>query len=156
VRILALGNAANFADFPIARAVYDEGRPALGDEALRVTVSGRPLTAFQHDNSDAIAGFQLLPRFFQVATNGLRNSLPSTAFVSVRFQAAAANGIGAPEEANPLQDWTSDITLFNALPAGALRYFRYEVEFDLDKDGLGITAGTAPVTLDFLKIPFVF
>jgi len=53
-------------------------------------------------------------------------------------------------------DWTSDIRAFNALPAGALQFFRYEVEFDLDAAGQGVDADTEPVTLDFLKIPFVF
>ncbi len=156
VRMLVLGNEADFEDFSIAQAVYDEGRSALGDEALRVTVSGRPLTAFQPANGAATTGFQLLPRFFQVVTNGLLNSLPSTAFVSLRFQAASANGIGAPDEANPLQDWTADISTFNTKPAGALQFFRYEVEFDLDQHGRGISVDTKPVTFDFLKIPFVF
>jgi hypothetical protein len=146
-----------FEDFSIASAVYDEGGPALGDEALRVTIGGaRPLTAFNPGNIDGTTGLLLLPRFFQVVTNGVADSLPQTAFVSLRFQAASDNGIGAPDESNPLQDWTSDISLFNTKPAGALQFFRYEVEFDLDKDNTGITADTEPVTLDFLKIPFVF
>ncbi len=150
-------NPANFEDFTIAQAVYLEGAEAPGDEALRVTVGGtRALTAFNPTGADGVTGYQLLPRFFQVITNGIVDSLPSTAFVSVRFQAAKDNGAGAPDESDLLQNWTSDITQFNNKPAGLLQYFRYEVEFDLDKDGVGISADTEPVTLDFLKIPFVF
>jgi hypothetical protein len=151
-------SAANFEDFAIAGATYDEGQPSAGDEVLRLTVSGgRPLTAFNTDG-DGTTGVQLLPRFFLVVTNGAANALPSSASVSLRFQAVGDNGNGAPDEDHPLTDppWRSDISAFNDLSAGALRYFRYEVEFDLDKDGLGITADTAPVTIDFLKIPFVF
>ena len=48
------------------------------------------------------------------------------------FQAASDNGSGAPDEANPLTPWTADVSSFNALPPGALQFFRYEVDFDLD------------------------
>ncbi len=155
VRMFIDGNEQNFEDFPIVQAAYDDLAP--GFEALRVTVSaGRPLTAFNPTGADGTTGVKLLPRFFQVVTNGIQNSLPITAFVSLRFQAAKDNGAGAPDEANLLQDWTSDIRDFNSKAPGALQFFRYEVEFDLDKDGVGISADTEPVTLDFLKIPFLF
>lgn len=157
LRLFINGAEANFEDFTIVQAVYDEGLPASGDEVLRATVSEeRPLTAFNPTGADGVTAVKLLPRFFQVVTNGLPNSLPSTAYVSLRFQAARDNGVGAPDENNLLQDWTSDISKFNTKPRGALQFFRYEVEFDLDKDGMGISADTEPVTLDFLKIPFVF
>jgi hypothetical protein len=74
----------------------------------------------------------------------------------VLFQAAADNGAGAPDEGSPLVDWTADISEFNLLPAGQLQYFRYEVEFDLDAAAQGVSADTEPVTLELLKIPFVF
>jgi hypothetical protein len=157
VRLFVADNEANFEDFPIARAVYDEGVPANGDEALRMTVGGsRPLTAFRPSGAGDVVAFRLLPRFFLVVTDGLKDVLPDSAFVSVRFQAAKDNGAGAPDETDLLQDWTSDITQFNTKPAGLLQFFRYEVEFDLDKDGAGIGSDTEPVTLEFLKIPFLF
>jgi hypothetical protein len=157
VRLSVVQTPTNFEDFDIAHAEYDEGGPGSGDEALRVTVTTErgPLTDFNPGGSGTIA-LRLMPRFFQVVTNGLPRFLPETAYVRVQFQAAADNGIGAPDEQNPLVDWTSDITQFNALPAGALQFFRYEVEFDLDAAAQGVTADTEPVTLDFLKIPFVF
>jgi len=158
VRMLIPTNPANFEDFSIASAKYLEGDPLVyGDEVLRVTVGGRPLTAFNPNGADGVTGFELLPRFFQVVTSGVPDLLPSTAFVSLRFQAARDNGAGAPDETNLLQDWTSDITTFNSpISRGELQYFRYEVEFNLDKDNRGIGSNTVPVTLDFLKIPFVF
>ncbi len=158
VRLGIGGTSTNFEDFEIAHAVYDEGGPAPGDEALRMTVSAErgPLTGFNADGSAGTTGFRLMPRFFRVETNDLPDFLPTTAFVRVRFQAAQDNGVGSPDEANPLVDWTSDIRAFNTLPAGALQFFRYEVEFDLDATAQGVTADTEPVSLDFLKIPFVF
>jgi hypothetical protein len=157
VRLFIRGREARFEDFSIAGADYDEGEPARGDEVLRATVAGsRALTDFNPTGAEGVTGYELLPRFFRVVTDGIGDALPETAFVSLRFQAAKANGAGAPDEVDLLQDWTSNLTSFNALPAGLLQFFRYEVEFDLDADGLGIDAGTVPVTLDFLKIPFVF
>src|SRR6185436_13916601 len=132
----------------------DEGASTAGDESLRLVVGGgRALTAFVPAGPTA---FQLLPRFFHVQTGGLADALPDTAFVKLRFQAAAANGAGLPDEAQPLTPWTADIRLFNALPPGALQFFRYEIEFDLDAQSQGLRAGTKPVHLDFFKLPFAF
>jgi len=158
IRMRVVTIPTNFEDFTIASASYDEGSANPGDEKLLITVSSDrgPLTAFNTNDAVGPTGFQLLPRFFLVTTNGLDNSLPTTALVRIRFQAAVDNGIGAPDEANPLVDWTSDISEFNSKPAGALQFFRYEVEFDLDAAAQGVTASTVPVKLDFLKIPFVF
>lgn len=74
----------------------------------------------------------------------------------VRFQATGADGFGNPDETNPLVDWTADIAQFNLLPPGELRFFRFQVEFDLDAQGTGVSAQTEPVSLDFLRVPFVF
>jgi hypothetical protein len=157
VRLFVQGREASFEDFPIASAVYDEGQPARGDEALRMTVGGgRALTAFDPTGADDVTGYELLPRFFRVVTSGIGDALPETASVELRFQAAKANAAGAPDETDLLQDWTSDITAFNTKAPGLLQFFRFEVEFDLDAAGRGIAPGTEPVTLDFLEIPFVF
>jgi hypothetical protein len=153
--MISIVQPENFEDFDIASAVYDEGTSAPGDEKLRVTVTterGR-LTDF---NPGGTIGLGLMPRFFKVVTRGLDNALPTTAFVKIRFQAAADNGAGQPDEANPLVDWTSNIGLFNNLAPGELQFFRYEVEFELDAQDEGVSADTEPVKLDFLKIPFVF
>lgn len=158
VRMFVAGVPANFEDFPIARARYDEGTAAPGDEVLTVTVSSERglLSDFNPGGSSGVTAFQLQPRFFQVVTNGINDSLPTSAFVRIRFQAATDNGAGAPDENAPLVDWTSDISAFNGTTPGLLQYFRYEVEFDLDASDQGVTRDTEPVNLDFLKIPFVF
>ena len=62
---------------------------------------------------------------------------------------------GDPDEAAPLVDWTADISQFNAQPAGQLRFFRFEVEFDIATSG-SPDADTEAVAVDFLRIPFVF
>jgi hypothetical protein len=136
-------------------AVYDE----VADELL-VTVADHPLGTLQDFfDASAPAGtvrYALIPRFFRVVTAGVEDALPDSAFVRIRFQGAAADASGNPDEAAPLVDWTSDITQFNVLPPGALEFLRFEVEFDLDAQSMGVTADTPPTTLDFLRVPFVF
>jgi hypothetical protein len=121
-----------------------------------VSTERGPLTAFNPQNQTGTTAFQVLPRFFEVVTSGLVNTLPDSAYVRVLFQAAEDNGAGAPDAGSPLVDWTADISQFNLLPPGQLQYFRYEIEFDLDAQAQGVTADTEPVRLEFLKIPFVF
>ncbi len=158
LRLALQGSPSSAEDFDVVGAEYDEGDATPGDERLRVRVGAErgPLTAFNPTGAAGTTLVQLIPRFFRVVTSDLPDFLPPTAFVRVRFQAAEDNGIGAPNEANPLVDWTADIRAFNALPPGALQFFRYEVEFDLDATSQGVTKDTEPVALDFLKIPFVF
>jgi hypothetical protein len=159
VRLFVVGaSGTTFEDFAIVSASYDEGLAAPGDEVLRigVTTEQGPLTDFNTRPPTGPTGLRLMPRFFQVASNGPPNALPTSTSIRLRFQAARADGIGAPEEGNPLVDWTSDISLFNSLPAGELQFFRFEVEFDLDAQDEGISADTQSVSLEFLKIPFVF
>ncbi|HEX6885448.1 MAG TPA: hypothetical protein VF530_18880 [Planctomycetota bacterium] len=158
--VLVGGTPSTFTDYTIVSAVYDEGSAAPGDETLRLSVTtelGR-LDEFNTNPSTGTTAFRLMPRFFRVVTGGLQDFLPQSAFVRIRFQAAGDNGAGAPDEANPLTNppWTSDIALFNQIPAGQLQFFRYEVEFDLDALDQGITASTQAVALEFLDIPFVF
>ena len=48
------------------------------------------------------------------------------------------------------------VTAATAVPAGELKFIRWEVEFNLDKNGAGLTVDTVPVALDFLRTPFSF
>ena len=102
------------------------------------------------------AEYSLIPRFFQVRTDNTLNYLPDSAFVRVTFDAARDDGFGNPDEANLLISRTADISTFNALAPGDLQFFRFEVEFDLDANGVGVTPATKPVSLDFLRVPFRF
>jgi hypothetical protein len=158
VRLFVAEAQAIDLDYAIVAASYDEGQAALGDERLHLVVTaelGR-LDEFNTDPPLGTTALRLLPRFFQLRSGLVVDALPTTSFLRLRFQAARDNGVGAPDEANPLQDWTADIALFNQLPPGELQFFRYEVEFDLDAFDQGISSSTEVLHLEFLKIPFVF
>ena len=90
------------------------------------------------------------------SAGGTDGFLPSTAFVRLLFQAAGKDASGGVDEQDPLVDWTGDISRFNALDPGLLRFFRFQVEFELDAQGTGPSSATEAVSLDFLRIPFVF
>src|SRR5262249_2740178 len=160
IRMAIVETPDNFEEYDIAHAVYDEGSADPGDESLTISVTDErgPLQGFIDRNAGPgrTVGFQLMPRFFRVVTNNLEDSLPTNTFVRLQFQAARDNGTGAPDEANPLVDWTSNIAQFNSLPPGQLQFFRFQVEFDLDSQGQGVSVHTVPVNLEFLRIPFVF
>lgn len=156
--IVRLSVAAESQDFPVVSAVYAEGALPLGDESLSLTVSEQAGDLVDFINANTALGVihvELVPRYFRVLTDGVDGALPSTAFVRVRFQGARDDGSGAPDAANPLVDWTGDISQFNAVTPGELQFFRFEVEFDLSA-GAPVSAGTQPISLDFLRIPFVF
>ncbi len=159
--VLRIDAGTTAGDFVVAHADYDEGNASAGDEELRIMVAvgalGTPQAFFAaHVGEPGVLPYLLIPRFFRVVTAGTENLLPSTAFVRIQFQAAAGDGLGGVDEQNPLVDWTGDIARFNALTPGTLRFFRFQVEFDLAANGQGLSADTDPVTLDFLRIPFVF
>ena len=157
--VLRLSVATQSQDFRVVSAAYSEGGASPGDESLSLTVSeetGDLQDFITANNALGTIHYELVPRFFRVVTGGSDSALPSTAFVRIRFQGAEDDGTGSPDEANPLVDWTGDIAQFNTLGDGELQFFRFEVEFDLDAAAQGITGDTEAVTLDFLKIPFVF
>jgi hypothetical protein len=147
-------------EYSVASASYLEGGPDPGDERLLLTAAENlvetPQEFFDRVVGQGTVRYRLVPRFFRVLTEGVENFLPANAFVRVLFQAAADDGFGRPDEANPLVDWTGDVSRFNTLVPGELQFFRFEVEFDLDANAQGVSADTEPVTLDFLRLPFVF
>jgi len=157
--VLRLSVGATQQDFVVASATYSEGLAAPGDERLNLTVADEGSDLQDFINANTAAGtvhYQLVPRFFRILTGGVENALPSTAFVRLRFQATQDDGTGSPDENNLLVDWTGDISQFNSLLPGQLQFFRFEVEFELAANGGSVSSDTQPVTLDFLKIPFVF
>jgi hypothetical protein len=166
LRVRSVGNPLLARDFLVVDASYEEelggGGMVTGVELSLVTqVSGLgTLQGFIDGVLDTNPGdtltYALIPRFFRVVTAGLPNVLPSSAFVRITFEGTAADVFGEPDEENLLVESTADITEFNSLPPGALQFFRFEVEFDLDADATGISPNTQPVTLDFLRIPFRF
>jgi len=147
-------------DFPIATASFDEGTPTAGDERLTLVLEPvGPESPGDYLEANAPLGtvtYAVVPRFFEVETSGVIGALPLSTSVRMLFQATGENSAGLPDEDNLLVDWTSDIQQFNSLDPGLVQFFRFEVQFDLDADGEGVTVDTEPVTIDFLRIPFLF
>ena len=142
--------------FEIVQAVTDE----LAGE-LRLTVA--PLNAGATDLSDFGPGdlFDLVPRFFGIRTSGVKDFLPDSATVRIRFQAAPETALGAPDEANatPL---TSDITEltnpmlpFSPLNNTDYRFFRFVVDFDIAAIG-DLSFSSPRPSLEFLRVPIRF
>ncbi len=153
LRLWLMQATSNFQDFNVVDATYDDVA-----QILLVTVSGSAgsLQDFVTAAGGATIEYQLIPRFFRVITNNVENSLPTTAFVQVRFEATGDDGTGNPDEQNILVPLTGDISEFNNLNPGELKFFRFQVDFNLDAQSLGVSAQTKPITLDFLRIPFRF
>jgi hypothetical protein len=145
---LRLSVGATAQAFVVAAASYDDVTQRL---TLSIADQDPDLLDFTSANPGAVH-VELVPHFFRVQTCDQPDVLATTTFVRIRFQGAADDGTGLPDENNPLVDFTGDISQFNLLPPGELQFFRFEVEFDLGVVG----ANTKPVSLDFLRIPFVF
>jgi hypothetical protein len=140
---------------------FDVGSATYSDAGgvLQVTAdpAGGSLAAFvATQGGPAAVDYQLIPRFFRAQTGLVKDFIPDSAYVRVTFQATGLAIDGGPDEDSPLVDWTPDIAKFNAVPAGSLKFFRWEVEFNLDKLGAGLTEGTIPVSLEFLRAVFSF
>jgi hypothetical protein len=147
----ALAPATRF-DFDVVDASYDDAgtRLTLRVDGSTGTITGALATIGGNAN------YRLVPRFFRIRTGGVPDALPPTHGVRFRFDATGADAAGHPDEGNMLISGTGDVSSFNALLPGELKFFRFEVEFDLDAAGTGLTPATDPIVLDFLKIPFRF
>ncbi|HED66482.1 MAG TPA: hypothetical protein ENJ09_13130 [Planctomycetes bacterium] len=151
LRVSEVGNPANLRQFDVSDASYDEATQTL-------TVHVAPLSISMADYVAGLsaAEFVLVPRFFRTVTGGVIDSLPTNSFVRISFEGTGDDGFGNPDEANLLVPLTGDISEFNALAPGALRFFRFQVEFDLDEAGLGVPPNPNLIQLQYLRIPFRF
>lgn len=145
-----------FANFDVVSAAYDDDQVVL-----TVTTSSNlgTLQDFVDSQGVLVVQYELIPRFFRVRTGSANSGLDileDSSFVRITFDAAPADSNGDPDEDNLLVEGTGDITDFNALMAGELKFFRFNVEFDLDALGAGVSTETEIVSLEFLKIPFKF
>jgi hypothetical protein len=147
--VLNLSVAAESKRFVVAAARYDDAGQFL--DVTAADADGDIRDFIDQNTALGTIHFQLIPRFFRVVTGGVEDALPLNTFVRILFQGAADDGTGSPNEATPLVDWTGDISKFNT--EDALQFFRFSVEFDL---GAQVSAETLPISLDFLRIPFVF
>jgi hypothetical protein len=149
---LHLEGPSTAADFDVASATY-----ADAGMVLRITTD--PAAASPQSFVAGAGGpvsYELIPRFFRAQTGLLNDVIPETGYVRVLFQATSAGPDGQPIEDTPLVDWTPDISEFNAVTPGTLDFFRWEVEFNLDAAGAGLTTETTPFSLHFLRTPFSF
>jgi hypothetical protein len=101
----------------------------------------------------------VIPRYFGVSTNGVMDSLPSSAKLSIEFQATELSVLGGPDEGaiKPAPGiWTSDLTTFNNDPNNSdIQFFRFRVKFDIGVN-TELSANTPRPKLEFLTVPFVF
>jgi hypothetical protein len=152
--ILRLAGTSDQQDFNVASGSYSDA-----DVVLRITVSTGAESLESFVDSQGGPGnvtFELIPRFFRARTGTQPDVIPDTAYVKILFQATGAGPDGLPDDENPVVDWTPDINELSAAGAGTVDFFRWEVEFNLDSAGAGLTVDTVPISLDFLRVQFSF
>ena len=116
-----------------------------------------PSLAMTSFNPPAGVDFSLHPVSFLVSTSGTDRFLPDSVDVQFTFQSAGVDASGAPDvTALGFQDWTSDIGLINAKGAGTVEFIRFEVLFDLDALGAGLSATSPRPSLDFSRVTWRF
>lgn len=140
--------------FDVVSAVYVSSAipPTL---QLTVSSTGPLLTTFTAPGG---VNVEVIPTYFKIATDGVLDSLPTSAGVVLKFQAAPATVSGLPDEAFAVPPIPgSDVSLLNTSPINAdFRFLRFQVEFDIDKIGAGISPSTPLPAVDFLRLPFRF
>jgi hypothetical protein len=131
--------------FDVGSANYD---PVLHQLSVTASASGMPLGMFVP--GDAV---DLIPRFFQVTSDGVADNLPDSSQIKIEFQAAPQNAATQPDESNATR-WVTDITQLNSNPN--YKFIRFRVSFDLAADGQPLSNMTSVPSLEFFKIPFRF
>jgi hypothetical protein len=117
---------------------------------------------FSTPNSDGGMSFvvnpggnwSIVPKFFRVDANGVKNKLPSSSEIYFEFQGADEIAPGMNIPGTPLlgaNEWRSDLSLF----AGT-RFLRYRIRFDADAQNSGIDLSTPLTVISYIKIPYVF
>lgn len=147
-----VGNPANNQRFDIATAVYVSTSvpPTL---QLTMVSSDPLLTSFAAGGGVEAS---VIPTYFKIVTNGVKDALPSSAAVYLKFQAAPATAAGVPDTALAVPPIPgSDISVLNAdLNNANFRFLRFQIEFDIDTLGAGITPATPLPGVDFLRLPY--
>ncbi len=157
LRLTQIGGLGVTQDFVVTAASYDDAGIAL---LLTVNVAQGTLSEFI-SNLSGTKQYSLHPRFLRLNTGGALDALPANAEVKILFQATGADSFGQPV-LPPLIDWTANVAKFHEGDAmvtvnpGDVQFFRFQVEFNLDTTGSGLTVDTDPINLDFLRIPFRF
>ncbi len=130
-------------------ARFEVASASVAGGIVRLTVAepGTPLAGFPSG-----IPAQVRPRFFRVATDGVRDSLPTSASIRITFQGAPNDGSGHPDTSLATA-WSADVNTLSATPT--LAFLRFQVDFDLAADGSDLTTNSPRPSLEFLRIPFV-
>lgn len=139
----------HFQRFDVVSAAVD---PVTHAVTLTVDGNGPVLSAFQ---SLGPVDASLQRAHFRIVTDGVPDSLPSSAAVQIRFEATVADASGGPEEGTITVPLTSDVDLLNNDPRNAeLRYVRFEVLFDVDALLMGLSPTSPIPAATHLRMPF--
>ncbi|MEX1024266.1 MAG: Ig-like domain-containing protein [Planctomycetota bacterium] len=138
--------------FRILGADYD----AVG-QVLTLSLSSEPESPadFLAAGTSVTTG-AIRERFFRIVTAGVPDELPPDALVTFHFQAVGATPDDEPDESDVIVDWTPDVSQFQGMPPGTLRFFRWRIGVDCDVSGDGLTPGESAPVIESLQLPFRF
>ena len=146
------GQPSNAARFNVSSATSD-----TGGLTLALVVDGDPAPALSSFQPGGPIEALVHPSAFRVVTSDQADFLPDSVDVQFRFQSAPAGLDGLPDPGSTSAvDWTTDIADLNGVPAGDVDFIRFEVLFDLDAQGTGLTETSPRPALDFLRLMFRF
>jgi hypothetical protein len=98
--------------------------------------------------------WSIVPKFFRVDANGVKNKLPSSSEIYFEFQGADETAPGMNIPGTPVLGpniWTPDLSLLSGT-----RFLRYRIRFDADAQNLGIDLSTPLTVVSYVKIPYIF
>lgn len=159
--VIELDDGATTERFEIAQASYDSMTDTL---SLTASMSGPSMSAFGAGDSYAVR-----PAFFRIETNGTEDFLPTTAEVTILFDAAPLDpATGGPDTANSyaavvngdpnnLEPDIEAIETYGDTNSIQYRFIRFEVRFDIGTDINGQVDPTLPrPAVNFLRVPFSY
>jgi hypothetical protein len=144
-----VGAPTHLVHFNIANATFDDTSMQLAIE-----VDGAPAPDLTSFDPPAGLEYVVYPNSFRVVTSGIADLMPSSVAVRIRFEGAPAGPDGLPDVDDLTHvDMTGDISELNA---NTIDFVRFEVLFDIDADGAGLSATSSLPALDFLRVKFRF
>lgn len=151
LKLREVGTPTNFVDFNVASATSD-----IAGLTLTLVVDGDPAPALTSFTPSGAVEYVLHPASFRVVTSSQDNFLPDSVAVKFSFETAVAGVDGLPNPALGGSGWVTDIADINDEIAGTVDFIRFEVTFDLDALGAGLTESSPRPALDFLRLMFRF
>ena len=160
VELLEVATPTNFQRFDVVSATYDSVTQML---TLNFDPNGPAMETFQAVGQiDA----ELQPAYFRVVTSGVPDSLPTSTNVSIFLSATTADAFGDPDLTygmnmdEPLVNFTPDVndpvTGLNFAGNKDLRFFRFEVLFDIDTGLAGLSPTNPIPALEFFRLGFQY